>query len=71
MVEGGLECFFLIVLVGQRTDFTPEGYKKVYDEAIAKLTPSIASPGRSRRTRSVSRSPDDARRIAASARKGA
>jgi len=70
MVAGGLDVAFLIVYVGQAQDFTPEGYKKVYDEAIAKfdaihrLTETIA-PDKI----GLALTPADARRIAASGRK--
>src|SRR6188474_3857564 len=37
MVEGGLDVSFMIVYVGQAQDFTPEGYKKAYDEAMSKF----------------------------------
>ena len=70
MVEGGLDVSFMIVYVGQAQDFTPEGYKKVYDEAIAKfdaihrLTGTIAPDKVGLALR-----PADVRRIAASGRK--
>ena len=34
MVEGGLDVSFMVVYVGQQQDFTPEGYKRAYDQAI-------------------------------------
>jgi membrane dipeptidase len=70
MEEGGLDAVFFIVYVGQEDDFTPEGYRRVYEEAIAKfraihrLTDSIA-PDRI----GLALSSDDVRRIAASDRK--
>jgi membrane dipeptidase len=70
MEEGGLDAAFFIVYVGQEDDFTPEGYRRVYEEAIAKfraihrLTDSIA-PDRI----GLALSSDDVRRIAASGRK--
>ena len=70
MVEGGLDVSFMIVYVGQAQDFTAEGYKKAYDEAIAKfdavhrLTETIA-PDKI----GLALTPDDVRRIAASGRK--
>ena len=70
MVEGGLDVSFMIVYVGQAQDFTPEGYKKAYDEAIAKfdaihrLTETIA-PDKI----GLALTPADVRRIAASGRK--
>ncbi len=70
MVEGGLDVSFMIVYVGQDTNFTPEGYKKAYDEAIAKfdavhrLTETIA-PDKI----GLALTPEDVRRIAASGRK--
>jgi len=70
MVEGGLDVSFMIVYVGQAQDFTPEGYKKAYDEAIAKfdaihrLTGTIAPDKVGLALR-----PADVRRIAASGRK--
>src|SRR5688572_26298496 len=70
MTAGGLDVAFLIVYVGQAQDFTPEGYKKAYDEAIAKfdaihrLTTTIA-PDKI----GLALTPDDVRRIAATGRK--
>jgi membrane dipeptidase len=70
MVEGGLDVSFMIVYVGQAQDFTPEGYKKAYDEAIAKfdaihrLTETIA-PDKI----GLALTPADVRRIAAPGRK--
>jgi membrane dipeptidase len=70
MVEGGLDVSFMIVYVGQAQDFTPEGYRKAYDEAIAKfdavhrLTEQIA-PDKI----GLALTPEDVRRIAASGRK--
>jgi membrane dipeptidase len=37
MKAGGLDGVFLAVFVGQRPDFTPEGYKRAYDSAMAKF----------------------------------
>ena len=37
MKAGGLDGVFLAVFVGQRQDFTPEGYKRVYDSAITEF----------------------------------
>jgi membrane dipeptidase len=70
MKEGGLDVVFLIVYVGQDQDFTPEGYKAAYDEAIAKfdaihrLTKEIAPD-----QIGLALTPADVRRIAASGRK--
>ena len=70
MVEGGLDVSFMIVYVGQAQDFTPEGYKRAYDQAIAKfdavhrLAEQIA-PDKI----GLALTPDDVRRIAASGRK--
>lgn len=70
MEEGGLDAAFFIVYVGQSQDFTPEGYRRAYDQAIEKfdaihrLTEQIA-PDRI----ALARTPDDVRRIAASGRK--
>ena len=70
MVEGGLDASFFIVYVGQDDDFTPEGYRHAYDEAIAKfqaihrLADSIA-PDRI----GLATTAADVRRIAASGRK--
>ena len=70
MVEGGLDVSFFIVYVGQDTNFTPEGYKRAYDEAVAKfeavhrLTETIA-PDKI----GLALTPADVRRIAASGRK--
>lgn len=70
MVEGGLDVSFMVVYVGQEQDFTPEGYRKAYDQAIEKfeaihrLTETIA-PDRI----GLALTPADVRRIAASGRK--
>ena len=70
MVEGGLDVSFMVVYVGQGQDFTPEGYRKAYDQAIEKfdaihrLTETIA-PDRI----GLALTPADVRRIAASGRK--
>jgi len=70
MVEGGLDASFFIVYVGQDTALNAAGYKKAYDEAIAKfdaihrLTETIA-PDKI----GLALTPDDVRRIAASGRK--
>jgi len=37
MKEGGMDGVFLAVFVGQRDDFTEEGYKNAYDVAITKF----------------------------------
>jgi membrane dipeptidase len=37
MKAGGLDGVFLAVFVGQRPDFTPEGYKRAYDSAVAEF----------------------------------
>jgi membrane dipeptidase len=37
MKAGGLDAVFLAAFVGQRPDFTPEAYKRAYDQAIAKF----------------------------------
>ena len=70
MVEGGLDVAFLIVYVGQDTNFTAEGYKRAYDQAIEKfeaihrLTETIA-PDKI----GLALTPADVIRIAASGRK--
>jgi membrane dipeptidase len=70
MEEGGLDAAFFIVYVGQDDDFTPAGYRRAYDEALAKfraihrLTDSIA-PERI----GLARTSADVRRIAASGRR--
>ena len=70
MIEGGLDAAFFIVYVGQQQDFTPEGYKRAYDQAIEKfdaihrLTETIA-PDKI----GLALTPADVRRIAASGRK--
>ena len=70
MEAGGLDASFFIVYVGQDDDFTPEAYRRVYDEAIAKfqaihrLVDSIA-PDRI----GLATTAADVRRIAASGRK--
>ncbi|MEW5918957.1 MAG: dipeptidase [Gemmatimonadota bacterium] len=38
MEEGGLDAVFLIVYVGQSNDFTPAGYERAMQAAIAKFT---------------------------------
>ncbi|MFC1553424.1 dipeptidase [candidate division KSB1 bacterium] len=37
MEKGGLDGVFLAVYVGQRDDFTPEGYERVYTQAMDKF----------------------------------
>lgn len=70
MEEGGLDASFFIVYVGQEDDFTPAGYRLVYDDALAmfqaihRLTDSIA-PDRI----GLAITSADVRRIAASGRK--
>jgi membrane dipeptidase len=70
MEEGGLDASFFVVYVGQRDDFTAEGYRRAYDEATAKfdaihrLTEEFA-PDRI----GLALTPDDVRSIAASGRK--
>ena len=70
MEEGGLDAVFLIVYVGQRSDFTPEGYARAHASAIEKfqaihrLTEEIA-PDRI----GLALTAADARRIYASGRK--
>ncbi len=70
MVEGGLDVSFMIVYVGQGQEFTPEAYRRAYDQAIEKfdaihrLTTTIA-PDRI----GLALTPADVRRIAASGRK--
>jgi membrane dipeptidase len=70
MEAGGLDASFFIVYVGQRDDFTPEGYRRAYDAAIEKfraihrLTDTIA-PERI----ALALTAADVRRIAASGRK--
>ncbi len=68
--EGGLDAVFLIVYVGQRQDFTPEGYARAHAaaiekfEAIRRLTREIA-PDRI----GLALSAAEVRRIHASGRK--
>jgi membrane dipeptidase len=70
MIEGGLDVAFFIVYVGQQQDFTPEAYKRAYDQALEKfdaihrLTETIA-PDKI----GLALTPADVRRIAASGRK--
>jgi membrane dipeptidase len=70
MERGGLDASFFIVYVGQRDDFTAEGYRRAYDAAIDKfraihrLTDTLA-PDRI----GLALTADDVRRIAASGRK--
>lgn len=70
MEEGGLDAVFLIVYVGQRDDFSPDGYARAYESAIAKfeaihrLAEDIA-PERIQ----IAYTADDVRRIAASGKK--
>jgi len=70
MEEGGLDAVFLIVYVGQRNDFTPEGYARAHAaaiekfEAIHRLTEQIA-PDRI----GLALTAADARRIYASGKK--
>jgi membrane dipeptidase len=70
MVEGGLDVSFMVVYVGQDTALNEAGYKRAYDQAIAKfdaihrLTETIA-PDKI----GLALTPDDVRRIAASGRK--
>ena len=70
MEEGGLDAVFLIVYVGQRSDFTPEGYARAHAaaiekfEAIHRLTEQIA-PDRI----GLALTAADARRIYASGKK--
>lgn len=70
MKEGGLDVAWFIVYVGQQQDFTPEGYKRAYDQAIEKfeaihrLTKEIAPD-----QIGLALTPADARRIAASGKK--
>jgi membrane dipeptidase len=37
MEEGGLDASFFVVYVGQRDDFTPEGYQRAYESALEKF----------------------------------
>lgn len=37
MEEGGLDASFFVVYVGQRDDFTPEGYQQAYESAMEKF----------------------------------
>jgi membrane dipeptidase len=37
MKAGGLDAVFLAVFVGQRQDFTPEGYKRAYESAMGEF----------------------------------
>jgi membrane dipeptidase len=68
--EGGLDAVFLIVYVGQRQDFTPEGFAQAHRaalekfDAIHRLTTEIA-PDRI----GLARTAEEARRIHASGRK--
>ena len=70
MEAGGLDAAFFIVYVGQRQDFTPEGYQRAYQaamekfQAIHRLADTIA-PGRI----GLAYTAADVRRIAASGRK--
>src|SRR4029079_7720710 len=70
MKEGGLDVSFMIVYVGQSDDFTPAGYKRAYDQAIAKfdavhrLTEKIAPD-----QIGLALTPADVTRIAKSGRK--
>lgn len=70
MEAGGLDAAFFIVYVGQRQDFTPEGYQRAYQaamekfQAIHRLADTIA-PGRV----GLAYTASDVRRIAASGRK--
>ena len=70
MVEGGLDASFFVVYVGQREDFTAEGYRQAYDQAIEKfdaihrLAEEIAPD-----QIGLALTPDDVRSIAASGRK--
>lgn len=70
MEEGGLDAVFFIVYVGQRNDFTPEGYARAHAaavekfEAIHRLTEQIA-PDRI----GLALTAADARRIYASGKK--
>lgn len=38
MEEGGLDAAFLIVYVGQQQDFTPAGFARAHEQAMAKFT---------------------------------
>jgi membrane dipeptidase len=70
MEEGGLDAVFLIVFVGQATDFTPAGYERALASAMAKfeaihrLAEQIA-PNRV----AIAYTAADVRRIAASGKK--
>jgi membrane dipeptidase len=70
MEEGGLDAVFLIVFVGQSTDFTPAGYERAMSaaiqkfEAIHRLAEQIA-PNRI----AIAYTAADVRRIAASGKK--
>ena len=70
MLAGGLDASFFVVYVGQSDDFTPEGYKRAYDQAIEKfdaihrLTEKLA-PDKI----ALALTPADVVRIAASGRK--
>jgi len=70
MEEGGLDAAFFIVYVGQRNDFTPEGYARAHEAALEKfaaihrLTSELA-PDRI----GLARTAADARRIYASGKK--
>jgi membrane dipeptidase len=70
MEEGGLDAAFFIVYVGQRDDFTADGYRRAYESALAKfraihwLADTLA-PDRI----GLARTAADVRGIAASGRK--
>lgn len=70
MEEGGLDAAFFIVYVGQRNDFTPEGYARAHEAALEKfaaihrLTSELA-PDRI----GLARTAADVRRIYASGKK--
>ncbi len=70
MVKGGLDVAFLVVYVGQRQDFTAEGYRQAYEQAMEKfdaihrLTETIAPDKIGLALNSA-----DVRRIIASGRK--
>jgi microsomal dipeptidase-like Zn-dependent dipeptidase len=37
MEQGGLDAVFFSIYQGQQQDFTPEGYKRAFDQAMAKV----------------------------------
>ena len=70
MERGGLDAVFFSIYQGQQQDFTPEGYRRAYDvamakvEAVRRMTTTLA-PGRI----GLATTAADVRRVAASGRK--